>query len=404
MPIAPLQTQDFWRVNSYGYPNPFNSDPNSQSAWGMFRSFCDHDNASYTSLKAFWDSSAAPRKISSNSVESRKAAFEEFGLLYVISNSNTVRITPAGKQFFETAEERNEQDFVWIGLNLLFRYPLQGPPRSRSRNAAHRNADVLPYRFLYSAMRDLGDYFWWTELERIFCRVFSTSEAKAAVDAVREIRADPSKIAKYPLPVANREGAFYNSINQVAVHGGMNHLVLSQDNESEHYAANENRRRHLINRQYLSLVSVALGDSAVPSECGGSAMYVDRLPAAPAFTDEQSYFDYLGAPVPNVSSLSATAEPQTVTLAGDNVFVLKSGQHFEEISTGVLERQVVGKTHTLCRVARSHRVILSTDLMWTYLVIGKDLTGPDTVRLSLRRARPITNSEPIEALLGGEDA
>src|ERR1700730_9074622 len=113
MPAAPLQTQDFWRVNSYGYPNPFNSDPNSQAAWGMFRSFCDHDNAPYASLKAFWDSSAAPRKVSSNSVESRKAAFEEFGLVYVISGSNTVKITPAGKQFLEAAERRNEQDFVW---------------------------------------------------------------------------------------------------------------------------------------------------------------------------------------------------------------------------------------------------------------------------------------------------
>jgi hypothetical protein len=400
---APLQTLDFWRVNSYGYPNPFSRETKSQEAWLTFKTFCDHDNRPYSSLKTFWESSSAPRRIDSHAVESWKATFEEFGLLYVISRSNKVRITPAGKQFREAADQLNEQDFVWIGLNLLFRYPLQGPPRSRNKSPAHGESDVLPYRFLYSAMRDLGDYFWWTELERILCRVFSTSEAKPAVAAVREIRENLFRLASFSLPVDKRKGAFYNSLNQVVNHAGMNHLVLIQDNESEQYGPSESRRRHFINRQYLSLVSVALGDSAMPSECTGSAMYVDRLPTAPSFTDEQKYFDYLGAPVPNVGMTATTAEPQTVTLAGDTVFVLKSGEHFEQTSASVLERRVQGKTYALCRVARNHRVILSTDLMWTYLVTGKDLVGPDTVQLSLRRARPITNIEPIEALFGGEN-
>src|SRR6266567_407276 len=96
MPDTPLQTQDFWRVNSYGYPNPFNPDTKSQEAWATFCSFFSHDNAAYTSLKAFWASSKAPRKLDGHAVESWKATFEEFGLLYVISRSNTITITPAG--------------------------------------------------------------------------------------------------------------------------------------------------------------------------------------------------------------------------------------------------------------------------------------------------------------------
>jgi hypothetical protein len=133
-------------------------------------------------------------------------------------------------------------------------------------------------------------------------------------------------------------------------------------------------------------------------------MYVDRLPKAPAFTDEQAYFDYFGAAVPSLTAAGAAAAPQAVTLAGDTVFILKSGEHFESVSVAERERSVQGKTLTLCRIARNHRVILSTDLNWTYLVIGKDLVGPSTVRLSLRRARPITNVEPIETLFGGDDA
>jgi hypothetical protein len=400
----PLQIKDFWRVNSYGYPNPFNPDAKSQEAWATFRSFYDSDQGSYSSLKTFWESPEAPRKLDSHAVESWKATFEEFGLLYVISRSNTITITPAGKQFHAAAEQKNEQDFVWIGLNLLFRYPVQGPPRGRSRSVAHSDADILPYRFLHSAMRDLGDYFWWTELERILCRVFSTSAARPAIDAVRSLRANPSELEGYPLPVDKRKGAFYNSLNQVANHAGMNHLILEQDNGSEHYGPSESRRRHLIKRDYLSLVSVALGDSTIPADCGGSALYVDRLPAAPAFTEEQAYFDYLGAAVPSLTAAGAAATPRAVTLAGDTVFVLKSGEHFESVSVNDRERVVQGKTLTLCRIARNHRVILSTDVNWTYLVVGKDLVGPSAVRLTLRRARPITNMEPIETLFGGDDA
>lgn len=402
MPEA-LQNGDFWRVNSYSYPNPFRPNANSQEAWTTFCSFYENDQESYRSLKAYWQSPEAPRRIGSQAVESWKAAFEEFGLLYVISRSDTITVTPAGKQFYDAVEANDRDDFVWIGLNLLFRYPLQGPPRGRSRSPAHSEADLLPYRFLHSAMRDLGDYFWWTELERVLCQVFSTAMAPDAVDAVRDLRANPSRVEDYPLPVDRREGAFYNSLNQVANHAGMNHLVLAQENEGEHYGPNETRRRHFINRHDISLVSAALGDTTSLTDCDVSASFVDRLPAAPVFAEEQAYFDYLGAAVPSLAAAGAAAKPEAVAVAGDTVFVLKSGEHFESVLEGDRERVVEGNTHTLCRVGRSHRVILSTDLDWTYLVVDKDLVGPTAVRLSLRRARPITNIEPIETLFGGDD-
>lgn len=399
--VAPSQPRDFWRVNSYGYPNPFNPDVKSQEAWATFRSFYERDRGSYSSLKTFWESHEAHRKLDSHAVESWKATFEEFGLLYVISRSNTITITPAGKQFHDAAERNRERDFVWTGLNLLHRYPVQGPPRGRSKSAAHGKADILPYRFLHSAMRDLGNYFWWTELERILCCVFSTCEAQRAIEAVHRLRQNPSGLNGYPLPADKRKGAFYNSLNQVANHAGMNHLVLGQDDNSQLYGPNESRRRHYINRDYLALVSAALGDLQITTDCGSSAMYVDRLPTAPAFTDELRYFEYLGAAVPDLGA--ARAAPQAVTIAGDTVFFLRSGEHFESVSADENARTIQGKTLTLCRIARNQRVILSTDISWTYFVVGKDLAGPNTVRLALRRARPIINMEPVEKLFGGDD-
>jgi hypothetical protein len=405
MPREPLQTMDFWRVASYGYPNPFRTDEKPQKAWAAFRSFFDYDGQSYKALKEYWESDEAPRGLDPHATESWKQAFEEFGLVYVITRSDTITITPGGRQFFEAAEQKNERDFIWIGLNLILRYPLQGPPPPRrAKSPAHRQSDLLLYRFLYSAMRDLGDYFWWTELQRIFCRVFSTAEAKPAVDIVRNLRAKPHQHTAYPLPTDKIEGAFYNSLNQVPLHAGLNHTVILQDNDSEHYGANESRRRHSINRRHLSLVSTALGDFSGASGCEGSALYVDRLPTAPSFDDEQEYFDYLGAEVPTLAAVTAQAAPQILNLAGDTVFVLKLEDHFRQISAGAHDRLIEGAAMFLCRVARSHRVILSTDMAWTYLVMEKNLVGSNTVRLSLRRARPITNPEPIQQLLEGDNA
>jgi hypothetical protein len=399
-----LQTQDFWRVNSYGYPNHFSTETKAQEAWDTFSSFFDRHDSSYTDLKGFWATNRAPRRLDSHAVESWKATFEELGLLYVITRSDRITVTPAGFQFHDAATRNAQEDFIWIGLNLLFRYPLKGPARARRRNATHTNSNLLPYRFLYSAMRDLGDFFWWPELERIFCRVFDTTEAKDAVNAVREVRADPSRLRNYPVPVANKKGAFYNSLNQVVNHAGMNHLVLLQNDDSEQYGARESRRRHSIDRRFLSLVSSALGDIPTPDGCRTGALYVDRLPTAPNHNDEQEYFDYLGAEVPTLAEVAGAAAPRAVLLAGDTVFILKAGEHFREMAAIGTQKTIEGRASGLCFLARHHRVILSTDLAWTYLVIGKNLAGADVVQIVLRRARPIISVEPFQHLLGEDDA
>jgi hypothetical protein len=403
MPPEPPLTFDYWRVNSYGYPNPFAAGAASQGAWQVFLTFVDRADGSYADLKTFWQSNKAPKKLDHAAVESWKAAFEEFGLLYVISRSNKITITPAGRQIIAAAADDNLEEFLWVGINLLLRYPLQGPPRGRPKSAAHGTSDLLLYRFLYSASRDLGDYFWWTELQRIFCRVFSTSEAKSATDAVRYLRANPNEVESFPIPAPASKGGFYNSLNQVVVHAGMNHLLLLQDDTTEHYPASENKRRHTVNRDYLNLIATALGDVPQSGGCATSASYVDRLPAAPILSDEESYFAYLGAPVVTLASLSSISALQTVSLSGDTVFILESDKHFIHVESSKTQNVIKGQIHTLCRIARNHRIILSTDLAWTYLVIDKVAAGTGEILLTLRRARPIVNSEPIQALLGGTD-
>lgn len=108
-----------------------------------------------------------------------------------------------------------------------------------AKSDAHKDSDLLLYRFWYAALLDLDGYIWWTELERILCRVFQTSQTTDAINDIRTLRMNPELASHIDLPVAQRAGAFYNSLNQVAVHAGMNHLILGSDDVECPYGVTE---------------------------------------------------------------------------------------------------------------------------------------------------------------------
>lgn len=388
------RAHDFWRVNSYGYPCFFSDSEKSQEAWTTLLSFFEFTD--YDELKSHWSSPGAPRQLSSHAVESWKATFEEFGILYVESRSNRITITPAGIQLREAAERDDRNEFAWIGLNLLLRYPLRGPRRPKSE--AHRESDLLLYRFWYAALLDLDGYVWWTELERILCRVFLTNEAIDAIEDVRSLRLHPELIAHVNLPAAQRQGAFYNSLNQVAVHAGMNHLLLGGEDIECPYGVTEPKRRHFIRRDWMGMIRKALSNSGQSDQCSTGGLAIARLPAAPRFSDEREYFDYLGARVTPMATL-VTSTLSSVELQGERVLLLSSGENYQVLD----EHHIVGSVASLCQLARGQRIILSHDEQWTHLVEGKELVDAHVVRIRIRRARPISNIQAIRTLLGGNN-
>ena len=105
-PIFPRAARalDYWRVNSYGYPCFFSDHEKSQEAWATLLTFFDFTD--YEALKASWSKPGAPRQLSPHAVESWKATFEEFGILFVESRSNRITITPAGIQLREAVMAR----------------------------------------------------------------------------------------------------------------------------------------------------------------------------------------------------------------------------------------------------------------------------------------------------------
>ncbi|MGF6245551.1 hypothetical protein P3T42_007329 [Paraburkholderia sp. GAS38] len=385
----------FWRVNGYGYPCFFGESQNAKEAWETLLTFYEYTD--YDQLKSFWDSKDAPRRLSSQAVESWKAAFEEFGLLFVQSRSNVISITPAGAQLRNAAERGGREEFAWIGLKLLLRYPLRGSRRSRSDS--HRTADLLLYRFLYGALLDLDGYVWRTELERILCRVFRTEEGRDAIDDVKTLRASPELLGQVQLPADKRAGVFYNSINQVVVHAGMNQLLLGSETLQSPYGVTEPRQRNLIRQEWLGMVRRALSDNGDADQCGTGGYAIARLPKAPVFTDEIDYFDYLGAKVEPMSS-SISAPLSSMSLQGEIVFFLDlNAQYVIESETAI-----IGPISALCQIARGQRLILSHDERWTYKVVEKQLTEADRVVVQVQRARPISDMAIIRKLRGTDDA
>jgi len=345
----PVAGHDYWKVNSYGYPNPFSQEQNAQQAWETFLSF--FRGSSYSGLKAYWASSSAPRNIDPHAVESWKATFEEFGLLYVLRGSDQIRITPAGEQFRNAADKGQKDEFAWIGLSLLLRYPLRGT-RGR-RGAAHEQADILLYWFLYAAMRDLQGYFWWSELERVLCSVFTINQAAAALDTVIKLRSGTLSIDDLSLPTSDTHGAFYNSLNQVVVHASLNYLLLGKSADDSLYTAELQERKHWIIPDWTPMIDMALGGRVATADCDGVSSFVARMPKAPDFgADEEAYFDYAGALVGSMPGASSAAGLSYVSLPGGSVPILRIGSQYVISAQSPNHIRIVGPINVLCKLAK----------------------------------------------------
>jgi len=387
-----LTTDDFWRVNSYGYPNPFSDQPNSVQAWETFRVFGDY--GSYSKLKEYWSNGQGPRYLAPHTVESWKAAFEEYGLISVLSGSDELKLTPAGMQFREAGESKRKLDLGWIGLNLLLRYPLRGPRRPRS--PLFGESDLLLYWGFYAMLRELHNYVWWTEITHVMSKVFNVNEVEQAVNNIANLRASTIQLDVFPVPNDTR-GAYYNSINQVIVHAGMYYLLLHKKTEESIYGTREPRIS--IQGEWQPFIDLALGNTATGGECLDQSQFISRIPKAPDFRgDEIAYFDYMGASVGPLHNRPDIDIPSMNTPAG-SVSVMTVGTHYTRTSPTTIR----GTISQLCRLSRNQRVILSDDLRNSYIIVDKARTGHNEITVTTRQARRITNPSVIQQYIRTND-
>lgn len=385
-----------WEVNSYGYPNPFQSAA-ARHSWDLFQSFVQHP--SYSEVKEYWHGHSA-RSVDRHTVESWKATFEELGLLYVLTSTDDIVITPGGVQLGAAADAGDKREFAWIGLNLLLRYPLRGKTGRRSRGPAFDQSDLPLYWLLHAALLELGG-FWQQELFRVLAHVFLRSQAEDAVGLIQNLRADPAGIAEHPDPSDGKTGAVYNALNQVLVHGSLNHMLFTSARKDSPYIEGMRENWWYLREEFADLIPLALGGLTppTPSGCAARSSWLERMPTVPDFADERDYFAYAGAEVAPLANAKARAgAAPTAEYDGDVVFLLTPGKHFTRID----DSTIIGPIHSLCVLAQHQRAILSDDLERTYIVEGKQLSGSQ-VTVSLRKARPITSKDYVAALFE-EDA
>jgi len=387
-----------WTVNSYSYPNPFQTSGPARGSWAMFESFIER--SSYASIKTHWENHP-DRPVQPHAVESWKATFEEFGLLYVLSATDDVVVTPGGHQLVAAARANDEREFAWVGLNLLMRYPLRGKAGRRSRGDEFERSDLLLYWFLYATLVDL-DGFWQQELFRVLSLVFRREDAQPAVDLVRRFRNGEADIQNYADPSLGKTGGIYNALNQVLVHGSLNHMLFTSSKAPSRYFAGAQENWWYVKDDSRDLIELALGGQMepLPAGCASQASLMQRMPAAPNPVDEEAYFGYVGAPVTPLADAQEQAElaaAPTVEYAGEAVFLLSEGQHYTRRD----DRHIVGPVHALCVLAEERRVILSADLDRTYMIEHKELAGNE-VHITLRPARPILDKAYVTGLFSGD--
>lgn len=396
-----LSGAEYWRVNGYGYPNPFVGTRRALDAWEMLLSF--FDETSYSKLKHYWEHHPTTRR-SAHAVESWKAAFEEFGLLYVLTGDDTIRVTPAGLQLREAGLSGDAEEYAWIGLTCLLRYPFAGP--RKVRGDVFDQSDLLPYWCLFALMRELDDHFWWSELTHVISRVFWVVEASTALNEIRSLRTGGLEMDNVPAPPALDTPAFYNNLNQVVVHAGLNYQLLGNAKTLSPYGLEE--RRHWILPERTPLIDSGLGASDGP-ECETSARFIERMPRAPQFDgDEDAYFAYMGARVPPVRSRrtpsllehaarygwDGDSEPQvpipTAAVDGVPVSILQVGVHYS------WERGALyGPLSVLCVLSRGQRLILSHNPTWSYIVTDKNRVDATLIRVDVRPGKPIVDVGPV---------
>lgn len=176
-----------WKTSYVGYPNFFTGESAAHELGDFFRLIANAAGRgiSYGDLKK---EAKTQFGVSGHQTETKKAAFQEFGLAYVVPRSDLISLTPAGAQLYELARTPASADAERRKILLLLgralsRYQFQNPFPAGAKQAWADSTDVLPY---------LAAYFLLTKLDGLF----TTSELFGAVFGLQRMRDLPALAAR----------------------------------------------------------------------------------------------------------------------------------------------------------------------------------------------------------------
>lgn len=156
-----------WFTGFIGYPNFFKKSGNS---YDLAHSFLTLAKAALQG-KSYSEAKLLFPNLDHAQVETKKAAFQEFGLIYVVPRSNRLSLTPLGQQIFELCQNpedlaKNRRTILLSLCNALSRYQFNNPlPVGGNKGLSRaQSSDVLPYLATYYLLLKLDGYLTINEL------------------------------------------------------------------------------------------------------------------------------------------------------------------------------------------------------------------------------------------------
>lgn len=339
-----------WVTSNIGYPNFLAESDNLAKT---FRGLAAGAVAGVPYEKAKEDVHRS-LEVTLHAVETRKAAFQEYGLLFVKPRSNRISLTPLGDFIWRLAETpeqamANRQDVLFALARGLARYQFHNPApvgSERGRDLA-KVSDVRPYLMLYYLMRSLNGLLFDHELYGVVFELMRMADLPAAINKIHAARRSGTpfpRIAQIP----NSRSGDNLGIYFMAHLGLANTIVKHQRLPSNYYE---------LTPEGWEIVSGILEEADSRKH---------PQPSQP-YTDKEDYFRRIvgGAPV-------GTVGPATIPTTGESSGKISRGRKHRPSTRGGTEtvpirQTTVGNNGSLAERLAAERL---RDSGWEVMYVG----------------------------------
>lgn len=193
-----------WKTSSIGYPNFLSEDGAAFHLAEVFRSLANLADAGIT----YDEAKKTFAHISAHQVETKKAALQQFGLLYVVPRSGALSVTPIGRRILQlapnpsTAATARKQLLSSLALALA-RYQFNNPLPAGGKKDWASMSDVRPFLALYYLWLKCDGILTISELFGVIFGIRHMSNLPAAARQIKRARRTHSPFSAVPNLPAN---------------------------------------------------------------------------------------------------------------------------------------------------------------------------------------------------------
>jgi len=306
-----------WFTSFIGYPNFLKKQGNPYELGQAFVTFA----GASLSGKSYSESKALFPGLDHAQVETKKAAFQEFGLLYVVPRSNAITLTPLGKQVYDLildkqAREKNRRTILLALSHALARYQFNNPfPVGGNRYTDRaQSSDVLPYLACYYLLLKLEGVLTVSELKGAVFGLQTMADLRKLETKIRNQRKQGVLFPELPsLPVT--KGTSNNLKIYFMAHLSLDWEIL-QSTTANYYGIEEQAFE-------LTQFGYELVESVLTEQWPQWRNSSSAIPKAKIYTDIADYFE---------NGVGAQCSPNTI-----KADVQKAVTNAAKISEGVLD-------------------------------------------------------------------